>query len=343
MDPVNRGYWNGQYNATNGPEKVELRRVLYDCLAEGERPIHFGELARLALYASGIDKSSTILDIGCGFPKDLGAWLSVGHQGRLIGIDPNSAQFNGLPYTPLSTMPRSVKTAKTAGNPDKLTDFLTYMNYDQNIDYSHIDLYEASAHQLPLADDSVDADQWLFSTYALDRDIQVPAFNEIRRVLKPSGRTLIASSGRENKSGIREYEAKITDFLSSNTDHKFIAPVPVNAWNTSEDVQEQVLEDYRHVYVFRHHKDLVFDSLDRISKWRTSFWTLQDRYIAIEDGQKITPTNEQFEIALMAVLGYKIARSIKQGRPIKDIVRQDMFIASDSELRILPVGFNQVK
>ncbi len=144
-----------------------------------------------AIAALKLDGNETILDVGCGGANVLSALHSAGHQGPLVGVEIDANMFAAA---------RS-HDAVTAG---------------------HIDLRIGAAQNLGLPDNSVDCLLALFLLYHIDEPAQ--ALAEFKRVLKPGGQILVATSGVNNKRVHRLIEDSLAQLLATTPPTVFAEP-----------------------------------------------------------------------------------------------------------------------
>ncbi len=336
-------YWRQQYGDLDGPDKIAARRELNYCLDEGVSPIDFDQLAYKSLKAVGVGERATILDIGCSFPFYLEAWKMARHKGHLIGVDPNSEQFNGLPFWQPLGKDREYERIRQEGDPEKLSAFYERIGKLHTGSISGIELISAPADFIPLSDNEADVVSWMFSAYAIAKEKQEASFEEAYRVQKEDGIHVIATSAGNNKEGIRENEAKIAAALTEQTGVEFLKPIPINAGFTSEDAVERMAKDFNHVWVFPHRQKMVFDSPRRHRALLKAYMSFRDGYLARHDHAQI-PTTTEFEMGLMAVVGTQIAEAYidNHGR-IEDTLAQDLVFASDRVLKNVPKIFKRLQ
>jgi len=147
-------------------------------LAEG---IFEKGLRRKGLQLLSVTPSEVVLEVGVGTGYSLKEIAnSVGEKGRAHGID----------VTP-QMLELTKKRLKKAGFMDR------------------VELYEGDARRMPYQNDKFDA-VYMASTLELFDTPDIPVvLNEVKRVLKPSGRLGVASLTKEGKEGslfIRFYE-----------------------------------------------------------------------------------------------------------------------------------------
>ncbi|MEQ9318315.1 MAG: methyltransferase domain-containing protein [Polyangiaceae bacterium] len=130
-----------------------------ECLPEGSTASFAGVGNPLSL--DDIEPGATVLDVGCGAGTDLLlAARRVGPSGTAIGVDMTAEMLS-----------RTRSSSASLG-------------------LHHVELRHGDAESLPVGDGSVDV---VISNGVLNLTTDKPkAFGEIRRVLKPGGRLLLA-------------------------------------------------------------------------------------------------------------------------------------------------------
>lgn len=126
----------------------------------------YGEMfTRKIVDEASLKPGETVLDCGCGTGTlAIAAKRRVGREGKVAGVDISADQL---------------KIAVRKTRKERL----------------EVDFHEASIDELPFADHSFDA---IFSTLMLHhvpQTVRKRAFQEMRRVLKPGGRVIIADFG----------------------------------------------------------------------------------------------------------------------------------------------------
>lgn len=318
--------WTPQYQSPEGRARIESRRLVYDCIREGEELFDYdGEVIR-ALGHMAIGKQATLVDIGCGYPAFMERLVLEGYaEENMIGIEPNSDQFVGLPFwQPLAADP-ILQELKRRGDYDALQKFYRLQAGTATVRPGGIRLIQGSADFVPLPDNSVDVVGFMSSLYAVDEAKQPGALAEAQRIQKDTGLTVVTTSGEDNKRGIRENEPRIAQLLSAITGREIFAPPKVNAGFTSEKAAAILPRYYRHVYAYHHSQDLVFDDSYDVSILLNSYRSLYGMYV---DAQGQGVDKHLFETALLATLGDAINAVLDAGLPIVDHSLRSIFIAS---------------
>jgi hypothetical protein len=331
--------WNQHYNDPLGSEKVEQRRAVYDCLRPGEHPVNFERELRAAAVHAGLDAGASIVDVGCSFPWFLLSWQGSGHTGRLVGIEPNTAQFNGLPYWEPKDGQHDPKSLLDGMPPDALELFFSQIEVENDA-LPGIHLFKSDANFIPATSGSVDLLSFMFSFYHVRKDRQLPAIIEARRVLRKdtsrqdalgrvSGMFALATSGNQNKRGIRENEIRIAAMLSELYGEEVTPPEPLNSGFTTEDARTVLPPSFRYVYEYLHETEMFIDSDDDVAVVIKAYKTLRDKYrkTSGEFPDKLT-----FSLVLRECVELEMFERIDKGSETVDHISQSLFLASDREL-----------
>ena len=156
------------------PAQTEGRMIrwasFYDVFANVMTLGHIRRLRALTVNAALLKPGEKILDVGCGTGGvTIPAKLRVGDKGSAAGIDP---------------APEMIAVAKKKAARAKL----------------EIDFRVGVIESLPYPDASFDVVTSSLMMHHLPKDLQVKGLAEIRRVLKPGGRLLIADLIRVSES-----------------------------------------------------------------------------------------------------------------------------------------------
>lgn len=184
-------------------------RWAVDELASNPVDIH-----QRAIGALGLAGYETVLDIGCNDGRQLATIREEGgHLGRLIGIDTNELAITGGEFMYGDVLgPNSLKVA--------------------------------GAEDIPLDDSSVDATMALFVLYLVEDLGQT--LSEIRRVTRPGGTVVVATSGRSNKFRMHQLEAAIVENLDGTLGE------PLTKAFTNTEARQNLPEFFRLVNEIRH-------------------------------------------------------------------------------------------
>lgn len=158
--------------AMAGPGTLIRRAHMYDWMA---RIVMFGSeglFRRQIVHAASIQPDDSILDVGCGTGTLLVAVAAAANPGgRLVGIEPSPEM-----------RARAEAKAARAG--------------------IAIDLIDAPAQQLPFPDASFDVVFCTLVIHHLPDTSRQKALREMRRVLRPGGRLVIAEMGGSQGGGL---------------------------------------------------------------------------------------------------------------------------------------------
>jgi SAM-dependent methyltransferase len=161
----------------------------------------------------------------------------------------------------------------------------------------------------------------MFMLYHLPESKQSQAFAEFKRVLKPDGRFVLATSGTDNKVRHRMLEQQI----ANNFDQKTTAPKLMNAGFNTERAEAELPKYFSHVYAYKQDSKMVIDDDDRVDAYLDSLRSLRDQFDPV-------PDEFTFEDALVDVVLPQIEHDMgKYGRFI-DLIRRSIFICSDSQV-----------
>lgn len=301
------------------PSNVRRRFETYNYAAE---PVDFEALVADSLGLHSSDKD--IVDVGTadgGFLYRL-RW-EYEAAGSLTGIDPNISQFN-IDHTPKSPIFMSlVKTALDGyfGRSSSEEDLLKSLSLPEN--QSPVNLLEGRAHDLSkLKDDSADLLTAMFMLYHVAQDERDVAFSEFKRVLKPEGVFVIATSGNDNKRQHRIFEQAIAEQLGPSV----IPPQPMNAGFTTEKASLLIPEHFKHVYRFDQATNMrIGDTMRSLLVYYDSLRSLRNQY-------QPEPTEKAFDGAIKDTAQKTILKAILGNGVFLDIIRRSLFMASDSPL-----------
>lgn len=161
---------------------VALRFEYYK---HAEPPLDPTELLEEELNLTGTE---TILDAGCSNGAMLMGWREKGHTGQLIGLDISESLFLGSILRDDPETPRP------------------------------INFIVGSVESIPMADSSVDISTAMFVLYHCD---PLKGLQELKRVTKPGGTIVVATSSENNKRIHRVFEQKIAEKLGCSPPPRF--------------------------------------------------------------------------------------------------------------------------
>ena len=323
------------YERPEAPIDVLKRQLVYWCTEgriAGEPAIDLEIEAHKALTHAGVPATATIMDVGCSFPNFLNYWKLMGHTGRLIGVEPNTKQFEGqLSYwRPVATLP-----GQRGGNAGK--SIYELVGNTAKPGFEGVEMFASTVDSLPLHDGEVDVLTSMFMFYHVPRDVQPFALQEIKRQLKPeTGIFVLATRGFDNKSGIRANEARIAQALSRMRGEWISPPPPVNSGFTSEDARKILPAYFPEVREYNHRDRLLFRyapdaQIEGADILQGAYYTLRAMY-KNSGGESVS--DEEFEFAFREVLGTDID-GVRTGKNvIRDTLDESLFIASDRPLNL---------
>jgi ubiquinone/menaquinone biosynthesis C-methylase UbiE len=136
---------------------------------------HASRLRRMTVDQALLRPGQAVLDVGCGTGGvTIPAKIRVGESGRAAGIDPSPEM--------ISTARRKAKRAGI-----------------------EIDFRVGVIESLPYPDETFDVVTSSLMMHHLPHHVQVKGLAEVRRVLKPGGRMLIADMARPNPSFLKRF------------------------------------------------------------------------------------------------------------------------------------------
>ncbi len=350
--------WSTNYKTPEGKARVDARQAVYWCLEPGLQPPDYDVIVADALASAGVPLDGTIVDGGCSHPGGfLGLLKLIGYSvDGLIGFEPHPEQFDGLPYWKKQTGNPTIEALKESKDPGKLQSFYL-RDFGNGKEITGINLYEASADDIPLNDRSANAVTTIFSGYLAFRNRS--ALLEIKRILKTvedfrgsdvkqrSGLHIDVGSGNENKEGMIADETNIAEVLSIITAKKILPPPPLQAGFTTEDAVETFPNLYNHVYIKRIEQEIIYNYgraiiLNSHMTYRDSYTVessvvLPDVYrdTAYENKQVIS--YDIFKMAAELVVGSKIDAAQKIGKLVTDKTRRHVLVSCDEPVD-LPIG-----
>ncbi|RPJ19911.1 MAG: methyltransferase domain-containing protein [Chloroflexi bacterium] len=153
-------------HGVESPAKTEGRLIrwvsFYDALANIVTLGQIGRLRQMTIEQALLQPGETLLDVGCGTGGvTIPAKRRIGDKGSAAGIDPS---------------PEMIAVARRKAQRARL----------------EVDFRVGVIESLPFQDDTFDVVTASLMMHHLPKHLQVKGLSEIRRVLKPSGRILIA-------------------------------------------------------------------------------------------------------------------------------------------------------
>lgn len=287
---IARNYSEGP---VEGLTNVERRFKLYDYAEPYENTVQH------IIESLDLNGNETITDIGTAtgsflFDLRIGKYSNP-HRGQLHGFEPYTRQ---LP----------------SGSKANIADAL-------DINFAH-----GSAGAIPLPDNSTDVLTALFMFYHVPPDRQPNALTEFKRVLKPDGRCVIATSGNEgaleNKLRIRELETVMSKILG-------VTPPPyMNEGYDTDKAAAQLPCHFDTVYHYKQRSVMVIDTDDKLEAYYDSFRSLYDQYEP--------PLNRQQQdvIAAESIIFNKVRAEYKEYGRYVDVIMRDFFVCSNGDITV---------
>jgi SAM-dependent methyltransferase len=279
------------YDDPENPMVVAARFAVYD-YAEPLINIHDEEvnlLSRLGRLASteGNFDSPVVLDVGSSRGDMLARLVRKGFQGMYIGLD---LSFNQLETSKDQLLFVARNTLRVNG----------------------------SADMLPIRKQSVDISLINFMLYHQNEDERKQTYSEVKRVTKPEGVVIAATSGVVNKGHQRMYEFLVAEELGSGTK----APEPMTRGFNSERAETEIPDNFPGWYLTFVEQHSVFEIRDeeRVDASLNSIRTLRGLFDP-------KPTQEAFE-SVMGKIKARLMRRISDGRPLVDEIHRTFIVAS---------------
>ena len=276
--------WELQYGDTAANVKMRWEVYKYS----GLPPIHEVIIDRL-IETGLLTRQSAVLDVGCSdgaVLRDL--QLRHGHEGPLYGVDPHLNQAWVTQYV-LSEQARK----------GKLVDSTVFIAGKAQ------DLY-------PIPDNSQDVVLELFVHYHIPETEQAKAFSELKRVQKPEGATVIATSGQNNKQQHRFFERLIAHELG------VLPPRRMNSSFDTVRALEVLPRHYGNVEHMPHHSEIHF-TRQNYTVYRDSLLSMTSEYRPRQTPTSVLPIIEEKILPLML-------QEIDTREYFSDQQEQDFFI-----------------
>ena len=236
----------------------------------------------------------SVLDVGCSDGHLLrNLRLQRQHQGALCGIDPWPDQFWTTQYY-LSELAKEGHEIEP----------IVFMRGEAQ------DLY-------PLPDNSQDVLLALFVLYHLPKDEQPLALAEFKRVLKPGGRLVVATSGKDNKLKHRYFERRIAAELG-------VEPPPLMNQNFDSDEAKKILPRYfSDVEHTAHHGHLKFNKQNYMV-YIQSLLTMASEFRPAQSSNSLNPAIEK-------IVKPQIEAEIEEKGNFIDTQERDYFICTNDK------------
>lgn len=308
--------------------KVRARFEVYNY---AEPHVDFEELVVNSLELAGTTKN--IVDVGAADASYLyRLWLEFGIRGNLVGIEPHTSQFEHIEKMDSLDMVGLIKKAL-----DALYPYENNFGESAKIDaitnnVPNIQLFSDRATDLAHVKDSfADLVFAMFMLYHLNEAERVQAYDEFKRVLKPDGIFVLATSGDENKSQHRLLEKLIAVKLGGNTE----APLPMNAGFTSEKAKREILQHFHRAYILEQRSPILINSEEGVDTYKLSLLSLRDQFNPVPDVSTFTAAmNNILNLYLVQHAGH-----------IVDLACRSVVIASNADInesRLKEFGFKEL-
>lgn len=286
----------------------------------------------LAIDVLGLTGQETIVDVGTGDGSFL--WrlrAEKGYHGRLIGIEPNTKQFE------TAAIWQSAESPNINPDIDPVDNFI--QKYVASGIFSKVtgvespfsvELYKGDAENIPLDDGLADVLCAMFMLYHIPTDEQPAAIEEFKRVLKPGGVMVATTSSSYNKCLHRELEKDIAQDLGIKR------PLVMNSQYTTEIARLDLPLFFEHVYEY------VFDSVIGIYDeqdaeiYLNSLRSLRDQFVPV-------PDQTTFEDALQKAAVPVIKAQIEHNGKALDFASRSIFICSDRPLDLKDSRFKEIE
>lgn len=258
-------------------------------------------------------------------------------QGKLTGVEPNSSQYDlhatWKEPTDIGLIKRTLDNYYV--EPSSSHEVLTEASYLAD-NPCQIELLEGRAHDLSKLDSkSADVLFAMFMLYHLTEEQRPMAMQEFKRVLKPDGTFVMATSGVGNKPKHRVFEEKIADALGNNVK----APKPMNAGFVTEKAVAEVPKYFKHVYLYNHAAHIVIGRTGKsLGAYYNSLRSHRDQFEPV-------PTEEEFNNAVRTVVDKPMLSDLSKHGGFRDAVARAVLVASDVELdehRLVEHGFKKI-
>jgi ubiquinone/menaquinone biosynthesis C-methylase UbiE len=309
---------------------VRARFELYDFA------IPYIDIETEAIAALNLEGRETVVDIGAADGSLLHHLRSrYHHKGRLIGVEPNITQLETSrleePLEKSIVLNSLRKAAARLSTNDLRPGFDEKLAaYISSHSKSDINFEVGDANNIPLEKDTADILFAMFMLYHVPEHKQPAAIEEFKRVLRPDGIFVMATSGEDNKPQHRLLENKIADYLG------VIAPERMNSSFTTEKAATEIPKHFKHTYIFKQETPMLISDSDRLEKYLDSIWSLRDQFRPV-------PSIEEFQNGIAKAAIPYILRSIKPNNGVfSDHISRSVIIASDHSMELEPAKFEDI-
>lgn len=309
-------FFSSQY--MNGPEKVQARFELY----KFGRP--YLDIEDKVINSLQIIGDESWCDVGTSTGSFLQKIRMYGHIGELSGVEPNTMQYNYASiWEPLDEDPVRERLQRNMGNYLGSLVINKISNKISNAIPRDISLLSGHANKIPLENNSQNILSEMFMFYHIPEYKQQGAIDEIKRVLKPDGLFVLATSGIDNKFRHRMLEQKIADSM----ENKVIAPKLMNDGFSTEKAQLVLPQNFKYNKIYFNETDMVIDSSYRLKKYLNSLRSLHDQFSPI-------PSTSDFEEVLNYEIAPEIIYEIEKNGEFVDKIRRSIIISSDKPFNL---------
>ena len=277
-------------------EKSVRARFATNDLAENpldtEKVVHDTYLQSLPAHAEPNDPY--VLELGAANGTFARRIRNLGYSGCVVAVDINPHQFSqGYQNTPDSPS-----------------------RYEER-DFIAIG---ADASQLPLRDGIFDLATGLYYLYHVPE--KGKALAEMKRVMKPDGTAVFATSAAQNKPEHRNFEAMMAAELGIEP------PRNMNETFTTETAQILLPDHFKNVFMLEHKTPMIIKTEHDINIYLNSLRSMRDQF-----GEHVEhiPTVEEYEEKLRDVALPIIESDIDNRGFFTDRIERAIFFASDSE------------
>jgi len=320
--------WNVWYDA-EGAADISARKDVYRAgLPDGVELFQLEEKTLELATLLGNCSLNTVVDVGCSDASWLHKLQQRGHEGLLIGIEPNAGQFGKEYYW--EPEDGEVLDVSNGGPTNRL-------------------LIKSNAQAIPLADRTSDVTLMQLAMYHVPKPDQPMAIEELKRITKDSGAVIITTRGENNKQTMNEMRQSVARYLARLMGEEIIPPANVNNDFTTENGRDLLPRHFSHVYESTHHADLVFDTPDKFSVIENAQATFRGLY-KTKYGEPLmfpwgTPIDEfykkRYELAFaQSEMGHMLDIS---EQPITDTQEDAIFVCSNEpQAPLADLGYRPV-
>ena len=268
---------------------------------------------------------SSVMDIGTADANLLELLrFMYGHLGPFVGMDPNVNQFPNPEHLRFTKEDWEGFVEPT----EELSDDIDVPETIQVVKASPVhladnaSLVKGRAHELGAFDnDSMDVLFAMFMLYHVPDELREQAFHEFKRVLKPSGVFVEATSGVDNKPAHRDFEEALAVELGIKP------PQHMNTGFTSEKAAIEIPTYFDHLYIFNQSARIIVNNRRKLSIYLQSIRSLRDQFDPV-------PAEAEFEEALIARILPIIINSMREQGHFKDEVRRSLGFGTNEPLNI---------